>query len=280
MQSPSTEAQSTQAKKELGYVDVKPIISRLGDLASESLVLIGGQATNFWVDFYLRQGRLPELEEQAPFTSKDIDFCGSREAVKQCALRLNGTFRLPEMDDHTPNTGVVAYFDDSGVERFIDILEKPYGLQASKVYATAVPVDILNDDGTPSGLTFAVMHPVWCMFSRAYNTAELPLYNSPHALRQLAASVHCAREFLRDLLADDRRRAVLKLNERILSFCGRRVGLKIFSMYKIDLFGAVLVDPNLPEDFRTKRYPRMERWLEERRRREASRVLRHTRARS
>jgi hypothetical protein len=37
---------------------------------------------------------VPELAREAPFTSKDIDFCGDHRAVRLCADRLGGTARL------------------------------------------------------------------------------------------------------------------------------------------------------------------------------------------
>ena len=44
---------------------------------------------NFWTSYYER--RVPELAREAPFTSKDIDFCGDRRAVRVCAERLWAT---------------------------------------------------------------------------------------------------------------------------------------------------------------------------------------------
>ena len=58
---------------ELSYVDVRPVLAKIADLERD-LVLVGGQAVNFWASYYER--RVPELAREAPFTSKDIDFCG------------------------------------------------------------------------------------------------------------------------------------------------------------------------------------------------------------
>lgn len=265
MQSPSTEV-----PPQLGYIDIKPILARLGDLATSKLVLVGGQAVNFWVDYYLRRGRLADLGDRAPLTSKDIDFCADRKDVARCAVLLNGEYRVATIDDHTPSVGLVSFVDDQGIKRVIDFIDSPYGLTAAEVRRTAQQIVLLDDQDQPTGESFLVMHPVWCMKSRVSNTMGLPGYATPHALRQLRASVACAREFLTDLLTAGKSRAVLKLNERIFSFChwtdaGRTVQL----VHGIDPFNAVLVDPRLPEVFLKQRYPQMVGWLNARRERAA-----------
>ena len=71
---------------ELSYVDVRPVLAKIADLERD-LVLVGGQAVNFWASYYER--RVAELASEAPFTSNDIDFCGDQRAVRMCAERLN-----------------------------------------------------------------------------------------------------------------------------------------------------------------------------------------------
>jgi hypothetical protein len=259
----------TEAPPELGYVDIEPILGRLGELASTELVLVGGQAVNFWVDYYQRQGRLAALGAGPPLTSKDIDFCAGQSEVRQCALRLNGEYRLAGFDEaNTPSVGTVTFLDEKGIKRVIDFIDSPYGLESADVHRTAQSIDILDEHGQATGTGFRVMHPVWCMMSRVCNTMGLPGYDTPHALRQLRASVACAREFLLDLLEDGNLRAVLKLNERIFSFCHwGSAGRMVKMAHEIDPFEAILVDARLPEVFRQVRYPQMVEWLKARRER-------------
>ncbi len=66
---------------------------------------------NFWAELYAPH--VPGFAREAPFTSKDIDFCGDARAVRICAERLGEASRIPTMDDHTPNSGVVTFVDDS-----------------------------------------------------------------------------------------------------------------------------------------------------------------------
>lgn len=82
---------------DLAYIDVRPVLAKVADLGRE-LVLVGGQAVNFWASFYQR--RVPALEQEAPFTSKDIDFCGDRRSVGLCAERLGASDGLEK--DRSP----------------------------------------------------------------------------------------------------------------------------------------------------------------------------------
>nr|MBK7070633.1 hypothetical protein [Deltaproteobacteria bacterium] len=69
---------------------------------------------NVWSEFYLAQGRAPELLADAPFTSKDIDFCGGHEAARLFATRVRqGRAKLATLDDATPNIGVVLFVDEA-----------------------------------------------------------------------------------------------------------------------------------------------------------------------
>jgi hypothetical protein len=255
---------STERRRTLSYADVKPVLERLGDL-TEEIVLVGGQAVSFWVDFYATQ--VPALARLAPLTTTDIDFVGDRHAVRICAERLDGDAKLPDFDDHTPNTGMVKFVDAAGDEQNIDFIDQPHGLTAREVYRTAVPVRVLDDRGRSTNVTFRVMQPVLVMESRVHNTMALPGYRSTHSLQQLRVSVACARQYLLGLLDAGEVRAVLKLNERIFTFCLRdRDGRDVDAKHGVDPFEAVVADDDrLPARFRETRYPQMQREVAARR---------------
>jgi len=63
-----------QQKPPLTIEDTKEIIARLGDL-NEDIVLIGGQAVNFWSARYAERNAVLDA---APRTSADIDFAGTK----------------------------------------------------------------------------------------------------------------------------------------------------------------------------------------------------------
>jgi hypothetical protein len=210
---------------------------------------------------------VPALARLAPLTTADIDFVGGRRAVTICAKRLDGAAKLPDLDDHTPNTGMVKFVDAAGETQNIDFIDQPHGLTAREVYRMAVPVRVLDDRGRPTSVTFLVMQPVLVMESRVHNTMGLPGYRSPHSLQQLSASVACAGEYLRGLLDAGEVRAVLRLNERIFTFCLKdRDGRLVHTKHGVDPFDAVVADDDrFPAKFRETRYPQMQGELAARR---------------
>jgi hypothetical protein len=248
---------------ELAYFDIQPILAKLSGIGRE-FVLVGGQAVNFWAARY--EHRVPELAREAPFTSKDVDFCGGRYAVRLCAERLGGKARLPSLDDvATPNTGIVEFVDSKGVTRTLDVVSAPFGLKSTEVHETALSAEIVDEKNQPIGATFFVMHPVLCMESRVHNVIGLPdYYNNEQGRKQLRASILSAREFLRDVIegrmdAENPVRDVLKLNERIFRFCMQDShATTLYRKGGVDPATSLLAHDLLPEMFRSRRWPQMQ----------------------
>jgi hypothetical protein len=250
---------------ELSYSDIRSVLAKVADL-DRDLVLVGGQAVNFWASVY--QGRVPALAREGPFASKDIDFCGDRRAVRLCAERLNGTARLATLDDATVNAGTVIFEDGSGERRTLDVVAAPFGLNAKEVRDTALRVEILDDGGAPTGASFHAMHPVLSMESRVHNVAGLPkIYDTNQGRKQLRASIVCAHEFLRDVLdgrfeVADPARTVLKLNERVFRFCIHdRHAKELVRTTGIDPALVLVDDVRLPPTFRERRLAQMREQL-------------------
>lgn len=180
--------------------------------------------------------------------------------MRRAAELLGGRMRLAGMDDNTPNTGLVLFVDTAGFEREIDFIDQPLGLVADDVRDTAVRL-VLPTEGLEK-VTVWVMHPERCMESRIYNAQTLGKTDRV-AIRQLEASIVCAREWSRYLLDQDaspeRVRAVLRVNERIFRRCATDIHFKqLVKDLAIDPFAAVLADHDaLPDRFKRTRYPQM-----------------------
>lgn len=250
---------------DLAYRDIRPILAKVADLGRD-LVLVGGQAVSFWA--YVYESRVPTVARDAPFTSKDIDFCGDQRSVRVCAERLNGRARMATFDDATPNSGTVVFVDADGVSRTLDVVSAPFGLDASEVHDTALAVEIIDDAGASTGVRFYVMHPVLSMESRVHNVVGLPgAYDTEQGRKQLRVSIPCAREYMLDVLAgrvedDDPPRTVLKLNERVFRFCTRdRHAKELYRATGVDPAAAIVDDARLAPAFRERRLPQMREQL-------------------
>jgi hypothetical protein len=235
----------------LTYEQASRILAKLADL-EHPVVLVGGQALNFWASYY--EDRVAALAEGAPYTSKDIDFLGSREAVKECARRLGGKAKLTTLDDmNTPNTGIVMFLDDDGNPRQIDFLGSLAGIP--ETYYESIEATIVDERDAPVA-TLRVMDPISCLKGRAHNVVYLPGYDNDHARNQLRAAILCAKEFGRDLLNQEPF-AALKCNEHVFDIARYGAGPLVFVRYGIDVLGAVVEDAGMPEKFYTERLPRI-----------------------
>ncbi len=232
------------------------------------IVLVGGQAVAFWLRYLAPL--YPEVADAEPLASKDIDFEGASRTVALAAELVAGEPRLPGMDDHTPNTGLVLFTDADGVKREIDFIDEPLGLRGRDVRDTAVLVELPAQGAAPAVRVW-IMHPERCMESRVMNA--IVLGKTQHlAMRQLKASILCARLWSRyildneELVLDERARAVLRINERIFRRCHREKPFRdVVYDHDVDPFDAVLVDDQrLPAAFRDRRYPQMRVLLEQR----------------
>ncbi|HSM93836.1 MAG TPA: hypothetical protein VLT47_13215 [Anaeromyxobacteraceae bacterium] len=217
------------------------------------MVLIGGQAVNFWAEHYA--SRVPALKAEAPFTSGDLDFVGaaSLEEASRLALALKGTVRRPPQRhyDRSVIAAQVTYSDSSGDERDIQFLRRMCGMDVNEVIRTSIPIR--------PGLR--VMHPVACLESRIHNIVELPQeYDTEAGRQQARVAILCGREFLRDALDAGEVETVHGFNQRIFRFA--RDHARRCAASGLQPFDAVVVDPRLPEAFRTRDYPRMQRSME------------------
>ena len=212
--------------------------------------------------------QVDELQQGAPYTSKDIDVLGDQRLAQECAVRLTeARVHLPNIDDHaTPNAAKII-FHDHGVALEIDVMRDTLGVRPEEIREMAIPVELRDrQTGAPTGTSFHVMHPVHCMESRVYKVLVLN-QNTTHATKQLRASVLCAREFIQALLGTGRIRDALRLQERIFRFVmADHHGQRISAAVGIDPFDAVVRSEALPEAFRSKRYPQMQSALAKKRR--------------
>ncbi|MBK8259459.1 MAG: hypothetical protein IPK82_43235 [Polyangiaceae bacterium] len=234
------------------HADAVGLLRRLGP--NDELILVGGQALNFWAERYV--AHLEALKELGPFTSKDLDFCGTRKDAENVARRLGGRFVAPSFDDATPCTGkVVVFFANE--EREIDFVNIPHGIDPIKFLASVILVEI------EPGLRLRVMHPAHCMMSRIANLLDFRR-DDPSALRQLRVSVHCARMYT-DELAASNSRAALHQNETTFRYCLTQRALTIVDRTGVDPFDAISTAPALPARFHFRRYPQMRALLDQKR---------------
>jgi len=164
----------------------------------------------------------------------------------------------------------VEYLDDEGLPRVLDFLDAPYGLRKEHVRALAPMFSVTDSNDKDTGAVFRVMHPLHTLMSRVHNTANLPGYETPHALKQLRVSVDALRAFIeRWLLAEGETRGALKLIKQLYRFSHQSsAALIVFQRHSIDIFSAAPSHrEGLPKEYEERSYPQMRDWLRRRRER-------------
>ncbi len=239
----------------LSFDDIYLLIASLPN--SEKITLMGGQALNFWAEMYLRDDS--ELyRKYAPFTSADIDFLGSREAVLECAEIWDGTAKLPEPFDASPNSGLVIVSSGAEAGLVVDFLSSVHGIGNAELLRERVRVCYKN-------AVFFVIHPFHCLKSRVSNVTGLHRDDS-HSLNRLMLAIAVMNSRITHLLDEKRRRQSLKEIEAVFRIArDLMAGIPLFVNYDIDIFEAVPEDSRLGELFVKLRYPQMKEILNRKR---------------
>ena len=82
-------------------------------LSGDNVVLVGGQAVNYWLSYYRK--RDATLAQFEVVTSDDVDFFGSADAAALVAKAIAGEMKTVALDDdHSPNTAIVDFRDSAG----------------------------------------------------------------------------------------------------------------------------------------------------------------------
>lgn len=177
--------------EQLSKEDVIAITIQASDIQA---TVVGGQAINFWGEFFWERAQA-ELAEYAPFTSKDIDYYGTKAAAQELACKLGGKAIFPTPGDNTPNSALVlAEINGRSIE--IDFLGTVLGVLPSEVDNGAILITSeQHNNGIPTTVSIRVLHPFLCLKSRVANMITLRRTDDV-ARRQYAASFIILREYI------------------------------------------------------------------------------------
>jgi hypothetical protein len=185
-----------QPQSRFSQEDVVAITSVL-DLGEEAFI-VGGQALNLWAERY--SDRAPELRDFAPFTSKDLDYFGLRQAAEKLARALNGRVSYPTADDHGTASTALVVATINGKRITIDFLSNVLGVRPRDLRAVELLIPVRLPEGE-TRLIVPVMHPVPCLQSRIANVLHPATQRRDDAaMRQLRAALIVVREYIREVL--------------------------------------------------------------------------------
>lgn len=234
----------------------------LGCLASDNLVLVGGQAVMFWAHHY-------GLADQQASLTRDIDYFGQRADIEDADIRLANfahSTHYVSWDDSSPNTGLILV-DVPGLDEKvrIDFLWAIQGLGGSDLRERAVRVRLPGADAD-----ILVMHPIMCLESKISNLGAFVHKRTAAGIEQARLSVQVIARLILDMLGDGRERDALKTVERLARIAASDSSHFAFSICGIDVLDAIKVDAFSSVEFKSIRMPQIRAHIDDRRARFAA----------
>lgn len=207
------------------------LLSNMGD----DMVLVGGQALAFWMDWY-------GVDAGGAVVSNDGDLIGSMSEARALARQLHARLLEPAPTALTSLVAQLRLPVAGGKERNIDVLHLLFtteGLRKSNVFTLRVKADsvvVESDDGR----RFRVMDPFDVLEARVHNAVGLASSKGPHVVTQARWAIEVARGALRHLASqtDPEGRLGGRL-QRLYKLAHSAVGRRLFAEHGLDVLDAV-----------------------------------------
>jgi len=241
------------------------LVQRLLAAAGEGMVLVGGQALAYWVDWYnISERPLPGFLA----ISNDTDFltrsAADRDSVQRLASVFQGRVAYPNRRALTALVGQAwRDVDESGEEILnVDVIFEVLGIKTNAVFKRAVPM-VMAD-----GAVFKVMHPLDVLYSRLINLYKVPDKQGDKGRMQLGLAILVARAFLRQEALDSPPQEVAAGRSPLQAHVSaiermaiEDAGRKVASRHGLHVADAI--DPHLipPGPFWTKRWPALQKLM-------------------
>jgi hypothetical protein len=251
-------------KRLLAISDVARLVANIPDLTG--LVLVGGQALNFWAESL----QIADADSEGAYgaaLSQDIDFLGSAKAAEEIAKAVSGKLKLAGTGNpHSPNTALVT-FNVDGETYEIDFLWHLQGFSPAELqqdgdaWTRAVQLQ-LTDQATP----LRIMHPVHCLQSQLENIyGALKRRDEPDGNRyvpRVRLAVEASRRICIKYLDEGDVRSALSVAETIHRLSLRPSALRARLQDDVRVDDAIVIDPRMPASFLERRRPQMREQLE------------------
>jgi hypothetical protein len=184
-----------------------------------TMILVGGQALAFWMDWYGMKVRRQQI-------SSDGDVLGNLKAARELARQLKATIQQVPNSAMTSLVAQVRIPRPGGKVANIDVLHKLFtvsGLKKSTEFTNRVIARSVQVQWG-EGIVFRVMHPLDLLESRVHNAAGLLEDKGPHVLTQARWAIKVAKAAVLKMAKD----AALSQHAQVP---GKRVGAAIKSIY-------------------------------------------------
>jgi hypothetical protein len=151
------------AGSDFSVSDADALLELIYSSPSGRIIIVGGQAVNFWADRYAPDK--PELFAYRPFTSRDLDLLGSIADAYRLASKTHSTVEKPRRGAASPILANIEV-EAGGVVRSVQFLKSVRGVTNREIDDNAVPF-VVGD------VNISVADPITMLKAKLYNLVEL-----------------------------------------------------------------------------------------------------------
>lgn len=251
------ESEQVVDEKAIAPAEVRDLLVKLTSEVPD-LVLVGGQAVNFWSIRYYED--CEAWNELRPFTSEDIDFLGSPRDAQKIGLVLQGEVFINRNFESSPNAGIVLV-KHRGRQLRIDVLGQVLGVDEEALAKNAIE---FVGERELEGLTIKLIDPLLALESKLASLHILD-QRSRQDLKHTKLCVRVLEEFLRehwDILSERVRFGII---ERVFDVASQKNALHAWFEHGIEVEQGLpwdLIDrenSNKFQRFNTIRKPQLEK---------------------
>ncbi|WP_041243746.1 hypothetical protein [Gloeobacter kilaueensis] len=209
---------------------VQEILFEITESGAE-VVLVGGQAVNFWSILFARE--TANWQELQPYTSMDIDFLGTRQDAELIGRALGAKITLNKnIDGGTPNTGVLLV-QRKNTTLLIDVLGSVYGVSTEKILEQALAFIGRNES---AGVKLKVIDPITLLEGKLANLKGLPQHDRQDE-KHIRLLLLVIPEFVASL--DLKGREFIEVIKALFALAESKEGLCVWYQYSISVEEAV-----------------------------------------
>lgn len=181
------------SNEDFSVEDAEALLELIYAKPSGRIVIVGGQAVNFWADRYVADQT--QLLVHRPFSSRDLDLLGSIANAYRLAAETHATLQKPRRGLASPVVANVQ-IETGAVIRSVQFLKSLRGVTNREIDLNAVPFAL-------RGVEILVADPITMLKAKLRNLADLD-QRGRNDLKHVEMLRSCVPAFLqRELTAAD-----------------------------------------------------------------------------
>jgi hypothetical protein len=141
------------------FQDSQDVLQILRSDKQGGLIVVCGQAVNFWAERYLAEE--PRLKDFRPFTSRDIDVLGNIEEAAKVALSSGANLKRPPKQAPTPVAANLS-IESAGRIRLVQFLYDVPGVKRAEIVDFSFPFKT-------SEISIRIADPIATLTGKVYN---------------------------------------------------------------------------------------------------------------